>query len=77
MLKKIFSALAVTTMSPAFAHDGLALDSFVHELLHRVGTETVIALGMLGVVACVAALVRVRARKNRSAESRGSALEIN
>jgi len=58
MLKKLFIPVSMLAATPALAHQGLELDSFVHHVLHRVGTENVIAIGAVGVLVSVLVLWR-------------------
>jgi hypothetical protein len=63
MLRKLFIPVAMLVATPALAHEGLELDSFIHHVLHRVGTENVIAIGAIGALACMLVLWRARAKR--------------
>jgi len=71
MWKKLFIPVSMLIATPALAHQGLGLDSFVHQVLHRVGTDNVIAIGAVGVLVSVLALWRALVKGRAGSDPAG------
>ena len=60
MIRTLISLVTLVLSAPLCAHEGMALDSAVHGLLHHFGTENVVACGGVALFGIGAWLIRRR-----------------